>query len=145
MTSSRTSLKSFLKGAEERVIEAAVQALNDSAKLLEQDIKANMDARGIQSRTEALRGSVKATKATPKRLSVTVKSEVYKPAPRRPGSRNPRMVGRYKKGVPYGRILEFSPRYRKYNGFFYKAWYKDRQRIKNDVMEAVGNAWSGKK
>ena len=103
-----------------------------------------MDAKGITNRTGALRGSVTVTKATPKRLSVAVKSEVYKPVPRRPGARNPRMRGRYKRGVPYGRILEFSPRYKKYNGFFYSAWYKDRKRIKENVMEAVGNAWGGK-
>lgn len=137
-----TSLRAFLKDADERVKEAAVQALNESAEQLKQDIKSNMVAVGIKNRTGQLQGSIKFLPATVKRLNVIIKSEVYKPAPRRPGWRNPRMKGRYKKGVPYGRIIEFSPRINK--PFFYKAWYKNRKAIKDKVMETIGNAWSGK-
>lgn len=136
------TLKKLLKDADERVRQAAADAINEAAKQLEQDIHNTMAENGIQSRSGKLYGSVKANKATPKKPSVVIKSEVYKNVPRRPGSRNPAMRGRYKKGVPYGRILEFSPRFKKYNGFFYKVWYKNRKRIKEDVILAIGKAWS---
>lgn len=99
-----------------------------------------MTAQGIQERTGKLVGSVKTTTATAKSPSVEISSEVFKPAPKRPGSRNPRMKGRYRYGVPYGRIIEFSPRINK--PFFYTAWYKKRSRIKQDVIEKISEAWS---
>lgn len=135
------SLQNFLKDADERVKEAAAKALNESAEKLEAQIKANMDKQGIKIGEGNLLASLKATKATPKNLKILIKSEVYAPVPKNPGSRNPRMKGRYKYGVPYGRILEFSPHYEK--PFFYTAWYKMRNDIKDEVMEKIGNAWSG--
>ena len=143
-------LQTLLKDAEENVKIAAARALNEAAEQLEKDIRANMTAVGIRDRTGRLRGSIELTKATPKKLSVRVKSEVYSINPRtgqkaivkRPGLRNPAMRGRYKNGVPYGRILEFSPRFSKYNGFFYGAYYKNKNRIKNEIMEKIGNAWN---
>lgn len=136
------SLQRILRDADERVRQAAADALNVAAEQLEHDIDANMSAQGIKNRTGKLRASVKATKATAKRLNALIKSEVYAKVPRRPGSRNPAMRGRYKNGVPYGRIIEFSPRINK--PFFYTAWYKNKQQIKENVMNAIGNAWSGK-
>ena len=134
------SLQTFLKNADERVKEAAANALNSAAETLERDIKGNMSAQGIKERTGALRGSLKSTKATAKNLNVVIKSEVYAKKPKRPGLYNPRMKNRYKYGVPYGRIIEFSPRINK--PFFYKAWYKNKNKIKSEVMEAIGKAWS---
>lgn len=133
-------LQTFLKNADERVRQAAADALNEAAEKLQQDIKNNMAAQGIRQRTGRLIGSVKANTATAKRLNVKITSEVFAKAPKRPGSRNPRMRSRYKYGVPYGRIIEFSPRINK--PFFYTAWYKNRQAIKEQVMEAIGDAWS---
>lgn len=135
------SLQSFLKNADERVKVAAAEALNEAAAQLETRIRENMAKQGIQERSGNLRASLKATKATPKRLKVLLKSEVFAKTPRRPGLYNPRMKGRYKWGVPYGRILEFSPRINK--PFFYAAWYAERSKIKEEVMEKIGNAWSG--
>lgn len=134
------SLQRFLKGASERVRQAAADALNEAAKEITQGIRENMTAQGIQERTGKLVGSIKTTTATAKSPSVKISSEVFKPAPKRPGSRNPRMKGRYKYGVPYGRIIEFSPRINK--PFFYTAWYKKRNRIKQDVIEKISEAWS---
>lgn len=135
------SLQAFLKDADERVKKAAADALNKAADEMEMQIRENMNAQNIQVRTGKLRASLKATKATPKKLNVLIKSEVFAPPPKRPGSRNPRMKGRYKYGVPYGRLLEFSPRINK--PFFYTAWYNKRQQIKQEIMETIGNAWSG--
>ena len=135
------SLQAFLKDADERVKKAAADALNKAADEMEMQIRENMNAQNIQVRTGKLRASLKATKATPKKLNVLIKSEVFAKSPKRPGSRNPRMKGRYKYGVPYGRLLEFSPRINK--PFFYTAWYKKRQQIKQEIMETIGNAWSG--
>lgn len=134
------TLKKLLRDADERVRQAAADALNEAAAELERDITNNMAAQNITSRTGKLRASVKANKATPKKLAIVIKSEVFKPAPKNPGSRNPAMVGRYKYGVPYGRILEFSPRLKK--PFFYTAWYKNRRKIREDVIKAIGEAWA---
>lgn len=120
--------------------EAAAKALNDAADKLEKQIKQNMDKQGIKNRTGNLRGSLTYNKATPKRLNVMIKSEVFVKAPRRPGLRNPAMKNRYKYGVPYGRLIEFSPRINR--PFFYTAWYSQRSMIKENVMEAIQNAWS---
>ena len=135
-----TSLQKLLKDAEENVRKAAAEALNEAAAELTQGIRNNMSSQGIRERTGNLVGSIKATKATPKKLSVRVSSEVYAKPPKRPGSRNPAMRGRYKYGVPYGRIIEFSPRINK--PFFYKTWYQKRKKIYEDVIKAVGEAWS---
>jgi len=135
------SLNAFLKDADERVRKAAADALNEAAEQVQQQIKSNMDAQGIQNRTGQLQRSIKITKATPKRLSCKIESEVFKAAPKKPGSRNPAMRGRYKYGVPYGRLIEFSPRINK--PFFYNAWYKLRNTVKKEVMEAIGDAWNG--
>lgn len=134
------TLSTFLKQADERVRQAAADALNEASDEVIKQVKANMSAQGIQEKTGKLRGSVKANKATPKSLNVVIKSEVYKPAPKRPGWRNPKMRGRYKHGVPYGRIIEFSPRIKK--PFFYKAWYEKRKQVKEQVMKAIEGAWS---
>lgn len=136
------SLKAFLKDADERVREAAARALNAASAELQQNIKTNMAAQGIRQRSGRLVGSIKATKATAKNPSVKISSEVFAKMPKRPGLRNPRMRSRYKYGVPYGRIIEFSPRINR--PFFYTAWYKKRNAIKKEVMEEIGNAWSGR-
>jgi hypothetical protein len=134
------SLFRFLKDAEEDVRKAAAEALNKAADELKQEIKNNMARQGIQERTGNLIGSIKATKATPDKLIVNITSEVYAKAPKRPGLRNPAMKGRYKYGVPYGRIIEFSPRINK--PFFFTAWYLKRKYIKEDIIEAIGEAWN---
>lgn len=135
------NLNKFLKDANERVRQAAADALNEAADELQDEIRNNMAKRGIKERTGRLRGSLTANKATTKRLNIVLKSEVYVKAPKRPGSRNPAMRNRYKWGVPYGRILEFSPRINK--PFFYSAWYKKRTAIKESVIRAIGEAWNG--
>ena len=140
MAKSWGSLATFLKNADERVRQAAADALNEASDEVIKQVKANMAAQGIQERTGKLRGSVQANKATVKSLNVVIKSEVYKPAPRRPGWKNPKMRGRYKWGVPYGRIIEFSPRIKK--PFFYRAWYEKRTQIKREVMKKIEGAWS---
>ena len=140
--SSRVSLASYLKDADERVKEAAAQALNEAADKLQAQVLNNMATQGIRVKSGKLRGSVKHTKATAKSPKVLLKSEVFVKMPRRPGSRNPRMANRYKWGVPYGRIIEFSPRINK--PFFYKAWYKLKKQIETDVISSIDKAWSGK-
>lgn len=134
------SLQRFLKDAEEDVRKAAAEALNKAAEELKQEIKNNMASQGIQERTGNLVGSVKASQATDKKLIVKITSEVYAKAPKEPGKRNPAMRGRYKYGVPYGRLIEFSPRINK--PFFYTAWYAKRKQIKEDIIEAIGKAWN---
>lgn len=137
-------LSTFLKDADERVKQACADALNQAATELEQQIESNMSAVGIHSKTGKLRGSIKSTVATPDRPRVVVKSEVYATAPKKP-NKNRRLWGkpaiRYPaRGVPYGRILEFSPRYKK--PFFYTAWYQKRRQIKENIIRAIGEAWS---
>ena len=135
------SLAAFLKDKDEKVRQAAADALNKASDEIVAQVRNNMSVQGIKVRSGKLRGSVGATKATAKSPRVLIKSEVFVAAPRRPGSRNPRMRNRYKYGVPYGRIIEFSPRINK--PFFYTAWYKKRNKVKDDVMDAISKAWSG--
>lgn len=140
MASGSMSLARFLKNADDRVRQAAADALNKASEEVVSKIKDNMAAQGIKEDTGKLRGSVKCSKATVKSPNVLIKSEVFKPAPKRPGSRNPKMRGRYKYGVPYGRIIEFSPRIKK--PFFYKAWYEKRNKVKEEVIKEIERAWS---
>ena len=142
------SLQKFLRDADERVRKACADALNEASQELEKQIKTNMSSKGIQNKTGRLRGSVTANKATEKKPVIVIKSEVYAPLPKNQ-SKNRRLWGKSSlkypsKGVPYGRILEFSPRYKKYNNYFYGVWYKNRNKIREDVIKAIGNAWSGK-
>ena len=134
------SLKKLLKDADKKVRQAAADALNKSANELKAQIRENMATQNIEERTGALRTSIESNIATPENLAIVIKSEVYKPAPERPGQRNPAMRGRYRNGVPYGRIIEFSPRINR--PFFYTAWYKRKKQIKEDVIKAINKAWS---
>lgn len=136
----KVSLKALLKDATADVRQAAADAVNEATEQLQAQIRANMNSAGIVERTGRLRVSLKATKATPKNPRALIKSEVYAKIPKRPGSRNPAMRGRYKYGVPYGRILEFSPRIRK--PFFYSAWYGLRAQVKEEIIKKIGEAWS---
>ena len=138
-SSGNVSLQKYLKNADERVRQAAADALNEAATELENQIRSNMQAQGIMERTGALRYSLKATKATAKNPRTVIKSEVFVPAPKRPGSRNPKMRGRYRYGVPYGRVIEFSPRINR--PFFYTAWYEKRREIRETVINKVSEAW----
>lgn len=138
------SLQRFLKDADERVKKAAAEALNKASKQLESEIKGNMASQGIHSRTGNLASSITATKADEKHLNIVVKSEVYKNIPKKP-NKNRRKWGKQSiryasRGVPYGRILEFSPRIKK--PFFYTAWYKNRRQIKEEIIKAIGDAWN---
>ena len=88
-----TSLQSFLRDADERVREAAAKALNEAAEEVKKQIVSNMSARGIESRTGNLVGSVEFTQATAKRPTVKIKSEVFNTRePKNPGTKNPRMA-----------------------------------------------------
>lgn len=138
----KKTLDYLLKDATERVQQAAVDALNGMADYMEQQIENNISKAGIKEDTGALKDSIKTTRAKIGKYSVVISSEVYKPAPENPGSRNPSMAGRYKKGVPYGRILEFSPHYNR--PFFYTAWYNSRDAVKEYIISQIGKAWSGK-
>ena len=137
--SNSVSLAKFLKDADDRVRQAAADALNEAAEQVENRIRANMQAQGIQEKTGKLRASLKSKKATAKSPSTVIRSEVYVQAPKRPGSRNPRMKGRYRYGVPYGRIIEFSPRI---NKLFYSAWYSTRNAVRSRIVDKISEAWS---
>ena len=134
------SLQRLLKDADERVKQAAADALNQAGAELKAEVKANMDKQHIKEDTGKLLASIDFTKADKDHLYVLLKSEVYAKIPKNPGRDNPAMKGRYKKGVPYGRIIEFG---RINKPFFYTAWYDKRKEIREQIMEKIGNAWSG--
>lgn len=136
------SLKAFLKDADERVKEAAVDALNASAERLQAEIVDSIQRAGITEHTGGLRESIKIKPATVKTFNAYIDSEYMKEVPKHPGSRNPNMEGRYKNGAPVSRILEFSPRYNK--PFFYSTWYTERDGIRQYILAVIGDAWSGK-
>ena len=138
--SGKTSLKKILKEYSKDVQEAAVNQLNKEAEMLVSDIDADMDRAGIKTNTGALKASVKAIAATVKNLDAGVISEVYAPMPTKPGSRNENIYYP-KKGVPYGRLIEFSPRINR--PFFYTSFYEKRGKIIDRVFDACKQA--GKK
>lgn len=138
------SLQKMLRDADKRVREACAEALNEASKELQQQILTNMASQGIQNRTGRLRGSIDANLATADKPVVVIKSEVYAHMPKRP-NKNRRLWGKSpikygKRGVPYGRLIEFSPRINR--PFFWTAWYKHKKRVKEDIIKAIGEAWS---
>jgi len=136
----RHSLKKILQSYSKEVQNAAMESMNKAVEGLAEDIKSDMDAAGVKEDTGNLRGSIKAFLASEKKLESGVKSEVYKkPLPKNPGSRNPNMVYP-SKGVPYGRLIEYSPRINK--PFFYTSFYEKRGKIVDDIFEAIKKAGS---
>ena len=149
MARSRSDLNKILRDADVRVRAAAAKALNDAAEELIRNMKQNMASAGIESRTGRLESSFTFRPATAERLKCLVENEVYavdgngsKKIPKEPGKYNPAMKNRYKYGIPYGRILEFSPRFNR--PFFYKTWYAMQDEIKEKIVEQISNAWKDK-
>lgn len=135
------NLNVLLKDETDAVKQAAADILNKAGNQLTARVKENMTTVGIHDRTGDLRGSVKFQDATKENLKIVVKSEVFvKKTPKRPGLYNPAMKNRYKYGVPYGRLIEFSPRINK--PFFYTAWYSLRNTIRNEVVDEIKKAWA---
>lgn len=129
----KTSLKKILSEYSKEVQEAAVNELNKEAESLVSDIDGDMDRAGIKSQSGKLKASVKAIAANLKNLQAKVRSEVYAEMPKNPGKRNKNI--RYAgKGVPYGRIIEFSPRINR--PFFYSSFYRKRNRIIDNIFDA---------
>lgn len=129
----KTSLKKILSEYSKEVQEAAVNELNKEAESLVSDIDGDMDRAGIKSQSGKLKASVKAIAANLKNLQAKVRSEVYAEMPKNPGKRNKNI--RYAgKGVPYGRIIEFSPRINR--PFFYTSFYRKRNRIIDNIFDA---------
>lgn len=129
----KTSLKKILSRYSKEVQEAAVNELNKEAESLVSDIDGDMDRAGIKSQSGKLKASVKAIAANLKNLQAKVRSEVYAEMPKNPGKRNKNI--RYAgKGVPYGRLIEFSPRINR--PFFYTSFYRKRNRIIDNVFDA---------
>ena len=133
----RNSISKILREYSEGVQKAAVDALNRNAEMLAGDIKEGMGAAGIQRQSGKLEESVKVGNATLKNLDAKVVSEVYKPLPDKPGSRNS-SIYYPSKGVPYGRLIEFSPRINK--PFFYDKFYEKKKKIVDDICESVRKA-----
>ena len=129
----KTSLKKILSEYSKEVQEAAVNELNKEAESLVSDIDGDMDRAGIKSQSGKLKASVKAIAANLKNLQAKVRSEVYAEMPKNPGKKNKNI--RYAgKGVPYGRIIEFSPRINR--PFFYTSFYRKRNRIIDNIFDA---------
>ena len=129
----KTSIKKILSEYSKEVQEAAVNELNKEAESLVSDIDGDMDRAGIKSQSGKLKASVKAIAANLKNLQAKVRSEVYAEMPKNPGKRNKNI--RYAgKGVPYGRIIEFSPRINR--PFFYTSFYRKRNRIIDNIFDA---------
>lgn len=139
----KMSLAAFLKDKDDAVRQAAADALNEAADEIKQQMVSNLVAQGITNRTGTLYSSIEFDPATAKRPRVLIKSEASVDAPPmdRQGIINPAMKGRYTDDkVPYGRLIEFSPRIKK--PFFYKAWYDKMNQVKDDIINRIGKAWA---
>ena len=136
-------LNKILKEKSDSIRQAAADALNQTCDQLVSEIKTNMAAAGIESRHGKLIGSIKFKKATAKNPRTYIKSEVYAERPKEP-NKNRRLWGKDditypQDGVPYGRILEFSPRYNR--SFFYKTWYERRETTAKEIIDRITDAW----
>lgn len=129
------NLKKILETFGEKAAEATVQCLNDAIKDIEDMAKDNLHANGIKGTT--MYNSFEQTEATTKKPTAMLAVEIWSKKPvKNPGSRNPSMRGRYKKGYAnIGRLIEFSPRINK--PFYYKAFYKRRKTIESEIIEAI--------
>ena len=144
----------FLANADSRMRTAVANQLNRASDELLTRIRQNMADVGLHQRTGKLVASLKVRKATTETPRTVIWSEVYAPKPKRPNwnrrlwkQKGWNMNGlnlskdiRYPKGgVPYGRILEFSPRFNR--PFFYKAWYDKRNSIRERIVMVLRNTW----
>lgn len=147
------TLKEFVKDKADEAIQAGCDVINEEAAKLVGQIQSEMDVVGINERTGNLKGSVKiTTKASVKKPNVIIKSEVFaldkdgkkhmvvNPGSRQGAGSRAMTYNDYKDGVPYGRILEFSPRYNR--PFFFKVWDREKSRINREVRQKIGVAWS---
>lgn len=144
----------FLRNANQQMREALARQLNRASDEVVSQIKSNMARVGINSRTGRLVGSLKIRRATPKSPRCVIYSEVYAVKVAKPNWNRHlwKQKGWYMNGlklgqdlryptdgVPYGRILEFSPRLNK--PFFYKAWYDKQKSVKERILWTVRNCW----
>ena len=136
----RGTISKILRDYSDEVKQAAVDALNRNAEMLAGNMKDALDVAGIQRRSGKLESSFTVGEANMKNLDATVVSEVYAPMPKKPGSRN-KDIYYPPGGVPYGRLIEFSPRIDK--PFFYSTFYTLKKIIIDDVFKACREA--GKK
>lgn len=147
----------FLANADRQMRTAIANQLNRASKELVSNIRANMAKVGIHERTGKLVGSLEIRDATPETPKTVIWSEVYARRPKRPNwnrhlwrkkgwTMNGLNLGkdlRYPRdGVPYGRILEFSPRFGR--PFFYTAWYDKRNAIRERIIQVVRNTWQNR-
>lgn len=143
----------FLRNANTQMRTAVANQLNRASDEVMAQMKANMAAVGIKSRTGRLRLLLRVNRATPESPNTVIYSEAEVPRPKRPNwnrhlwrkkgwSMNGLNLGkdlRYPPMVSYGRILEFSPRLNR--PFFYTAWYDRRHSVKARIIWAVRNCW----
>lgn len=158
----RVSLAAYLKDKDEDVRQAAADLLNKGSDMVVSQIKRNLRNQGIKNRTGKLYNSIEIKRATAKSPNVVIMSEVFAPPPKKERELRiawgkmtkhqkvyrrkigkPPMKFKYPiQGVPYGRIIEFSPRINK--PWFYKAWYDMRNRVKDMIVSGIFNTWSKK-
>ena len=157
----RISIAAFLKDKDMEVRQAAADLMNAASDKIVRQIRSNLHAQGIVNRTGKLYSSIEIKKETAKSPRVVIMSEVYAPLPKneqkmrdiynsmtkherlfRRKVRKPMRFTYPAEGVPYGRIIEFSPRINK--PWFYKAWYDTRFEVEESIINGVLKAWSGK-
>ena len=132
------NLKDVLEQYGEKAMEAAAAVMRESADQLVAGAKARAPAESGK-----LRDSIrKLEHGSGKRYTVAMVCDAKSTVPvKHPGVRNPNAASRYKNtGVPYGRIIEFSPKYN--HPFFFTDYYNQRAATREKVIEAIHKAVS---
>lgn len=153
----RVSLAAYLKDKDESVRQAAADLLNKASDEIVARARENLRNNGIRNRTGRLYSSLNIKRATARSPRTVIMSEVFAPLPKRERklrtlwnswNRRTKMSMRVRKpmrfkypaeGVPYGRLIEFSPRINK--PWFYKAWYDKRFAVEEMIINGVVEAW----
>ena len=114
MAKNNNSAAKILKQLGDNAVKAARQALNKSADAVVAEAKSR-----VPVKTGALRDSIQAEKVSADRIKITANAKS-------------------KKGVAYGRILEYSPKSNK--AFMKPALNAKREEVKNNIVNAVREA-----
>ncbi len=153
----RRALKEFLENADADVRKEAETALKETTETIAQNIKENYFNVGLKTRKGNLLLSIQTfVKNKDNYIYSGVVSDVFKPLPKKPYSRNTDGNFKYpKQGVPYGRIIEFGTRVYSENSkigtpgeeirkpFFYTYWYGNKDKITETIIDRIRKAWVG--
>lgn len=128
---SKQALDELAKVYGDKLVQIVEEEVNKGLDEMAERVRQNYEAQGIRVRSGKLISGTKIRRMRKGSFGRII-NEVYNTkVPKNPGIHTESMRNRYKKGVPYGRLIEFSPRINK--PFFYPAV----DSVKEDVLKRI--------